>query len=316
MKNEVTDNLEKFTDAITEAKKSLELLRESVKKETSRKIGENITAEKFEEANQLIEQLSFFVKLEFQSNANVIESQAKALLSGVKEEFLEEKIEETKFPKLNFLEERKIAEEKISRKEMDIIKEIGENGYFDQRQLGEDVEEQLISLNIKKILEIEEFVVNEKIIYNFELTPNGKKLYFENFGKVSASNRKRNVLDKFGNIEKGLLLYEAEKKFKEIGYTIEEINEERLEIVKNKKTIYLTPDFGVLTEENYKDVLNKTNQLKRIGFLCETKESKKKAKKAVSEWVDENPTKKSFLKVHYVTLESLKEQQVFEIENY
>ena len=222
----------------------------------------------------------------------------------------------SKYDIKTFKEENDEELHRISKNEIELIKEIGENGFFDQRQLKKYNEETLLKLNMKEYLEIEEVEYRGQKIYQFRLTMKGRKIFKEHFGKEITSPSREEIIEEFGDIEKGLLLYTAKEEFYKKGYEIEDINEERIEIMKEKVIIHLTPDFGIFRDVDYDEILNKTNQLKKIGFIAESEEIMKKSIQAVENWVEKNKNKSRMLKVHFTNLEKVKEKEPFEIKKY
>ena len=60
-------------------------------------------------------------------------------------------------------------------------------------------------------------------------------------------------------------------------YLLDMIRDKEEEIMKEKVIIHLTPDFGIFRDVDYDEILNKTNQLKKIGFIAESEEIMKKS---------------------------------------
>lgn len=101
-----------------------------------------------------------------------------------------------------------------------------------------------------------------------------------------------------GEIE-GLLI---ERSFKII-----ETSESQLEIEKNKRHFYLTPDIGGYSKDDYFRILNMKNPLKNIGFVCLDEEIMLEAKKYTEEWAERNKDKCKFLKIHFTNISKLKD---------
>lgn len=355
---EVKEKITDFVESIENAKKKLEELREVIKKEVSDEITIKISNEELKEANDLIAELQFFLKIQFESNVGTIQDYAKALMEGKKENLSQimnrdtlsvveddeekigiierqalenpalEKKEETLIKKIEKKEEdlevkrmpsfKQFNEfsQELNEMELRMLKDIGTEGYFDQRQIKKGTESHVIGLNFKGYLEIQEKEVGGKKILNFELNKKGQE-YFKNvFNEEPRKNQKERIMNEQGDIEKGLLLYTAQEEFRKRGYEIESSSISRMEISKDRVTTYLMPDYGEYSYEEYEKILNRTNQLKKIGFLCENQEIKFEAKQAVEKWAKRNPDKINFLKVYFTDMQKLKEEELFDIVKY
>jgi hypothetical protein len=109
------------------------------------------------------------------------------------------------------------------------------------------------------------------------------------------------------------LLEEAIEAFKQRSFSIHKTEEHHIEISKDNLHYYFTPIYGDPNAEFYHKVMEEKNELKNIGFICDSKDVLEKAKKYSMEWTEQNKSRCKFLNIRFATIDEVKNTpKVFE----
>lgn len=323
----IKEAFETFVEYNEIMNEALNDLRDAVKKEGSKKIQELINNEEFDSVERINQELKEFTKLSFESNAEEIGEFAKGLfekdanrmknktVSRAKKKLGEINEEKSSFSDVSVITDEQTEERlDLEEKEVQTIKTLGYTSASRIEDAKDDLNESEIkSLSKKGYINTEEIAIGGNKFLSFELNEQGKEKFKELFEIEPNESHRIQLKKKYPSIRKGFFMYDIENGLEERGYEIHDISLNQIEISKDRRHSYLTPDIGDFKVEEYKKILNRKNQLKTIGFICPTKEIMKKAKKATNEWAKGNPAKCKFLTVHFTTLEMIKEEaNVFE----
>lgn len=136
--------------------------------------------------------------------------------------------------------------------------------------------------------------------------------------QVSSSEAFNNSTDnkKQGTETESFLTF-VQKTLPNHKFNILKVEENDIELEKNKKHYYLTVTNKALGKSDYIKILERLNEKKNIGFICESDETMKQAQSFANEWVQNSPEYKTkFLSIHFTTKERLQTQSANVFETY
>lgn len=100
----------------------------------------------------------------------------------------------------------------------------------------------------------------------------------------------------------------VQSRLKNHKFNIVKVDNDNIELEKNKKHYYLTVVKEDFKKEDYLSVLEKMNEKKNIGFICESEENMKVAKEIANNWAKSSPDYKvKFLTINFTTKEKLQQ---------
>lgn len=118
------------------------------------------------------------------------------------------------------------------------------------------------------------------------------------------------------SISEGNFLNYLKQKFSEHQFNFVSSNNDDIELEKNNRHIYLTLDKSEFGKNDYFNLLEKMNEKKNIGFICDSESSLVNLKKIAAEWVQISPEHKTkFLTINLTTKSRLdsKTNDLFEV---
>lgn len=302
MTTTIKQALEVFMGYTNQMEEALKTLREAVKEQGSENIQHFINEEQFEKANEIIKELNEFTKMEFESNAEAIYAFAEKIIESQPEALRKPK--QKTAPIVSVVKES----DNLRAMEMALLKEIGYTSLSRLSDTSEPFEEDvLLSLMDKGYLKGERITSVKEEFYAFELSDKGKTEFEETYGIEPNESLKSQLEKKYNSLSLGFFLFDVENALQERNYQVNEMGVHQIEILKDKRYTYLTPDMGRFAEKDYFKVLNRKNQLKNIGFVSINEEVMEKAKQATKKWADNNKDKCKFLTVHFTTIEKMEE---------
>ena len=104
-------------------------------------------------------------------------------------------------------------------------------------------------------------------------------------------------------------------KFSQKGFQVVQVDNQDIEIANEKrKHFHLTINSPEMTKEDYFDILDRKNDKKNIGFICQDEKELSEVKSIVKEWALKNPNNTSFVFVNLTTKSKLDSpnKEVFE----
>lgn len=104
--------------------------------------------------------------------------------------------------------------------------------------------------------------------------------------------------------------------FEQADYEIIHSDTDKMKVKKDRFQYQLQYDNGALKKNQYMKFLNTYAKEKSIGFLCINEKAKEEAKKIATEWGKNNPAKTTFLKIHFITVDELQNNHMFETISY
>lgn len=310
--------LDKFIKCNEDMENALKELRDALKTESSQIIQRHIGNEEFDKANQIINKLNEFTKVDFKSNAGEIKTFAENIFNIQEKSYLDT-------PQINIISEKQIEEidaeeeideikkfEALSHQEQEIVENIGYSGISRLKDFNVVIEQtDILSLEKKGILKAEEIKYGKEKLLTFELTEEGRK-YFEDICGIEANESLKSELKKkHKTIEKGFFLYDLENALQNRNIEIHSLGENQVEISEDGKHCYLTPDIGNFTKSDYLRILNQKKQLLNIGFICANNEILNKAKTIVQEWFEGNEQKSKLLTIQLTNIGNIEEKARF-----
>lgn len=131
-----------------------------------------------------------------------------------------------------------------------------------------------------------------------------------------AFNNNANKTKQFSNSE-GFLEF-VQKQLPNHKFNIIKVDNNNIELEKNKKHYYMTLVESGLQKEEYFEVLERMNHKKNIGFICNDEKNMKHVQEVTNEWVKLSPEYKTkFLAIHFTTQNRLeKNADAFETYTY
>lgn len=318
MESKVKEALQTFMEYNVEMQEALKELRGAVKVHGSASIQNYIEEENFDEANLVIEELNQFTNLDYISNFNAIYSFAEKILNEGPPSTIKANTKQKKFPN-QYKNISVINEIPLNKEESEVIKELGYTSVSTYKNSNTEIinEKNIANLTNKGFVDIEEVELDGKIIVTFELNENGKLTFKNLFGIEPNESYKSLLLKKHDSLTTGLFLHEVETGFNKRGFQINDMSVNQIELMKDKRHTYITPDLGFFTEEEYFKILNRKNQLKNIGFVCIDSETMQRAQKATKSWANSNESKCKLLNVHFTTIENIENTpNIFETIKY
>ena len=302
MTTTIKEALEVFMKYTAQMDEALKTLREAVKEQGSDSIQHYINEENFEKANETISELNAFTHMEFTSNAQEIYDFAEKIIQSQPETPHKTKSKAKAITNISIVKEPKMLEEK----EAELMKAIGYTSLSRLVDTNEEFQEELVlSLIEKGYLEGETIASSEGDVLIFEFTPKGKKEFEDTYGMEPNESLKNQLKKKYGSLSLGFFLFDIENALQNRNYQVNEIGVHQIEVLKDKRYTYLTPDMGQFSEEDYFKVLDRKNQLKNIGFVSIDEASMESAQEATKKWTQKNQEKCKFLTVHFTTIEKM-----------
>ena len=298
----IQEALEVFMRYTEEMEKTLKVLREAVKEQGSDSIQHYINDENFQKANEIISELNEFTNMEFTSNAQEIYAFAEKIMKSQPE--VPHKQKNKNITTVSIVKESNTLEQK----EIDFVKTIGYTSLSRLTDTTEEMDESVLSSLIKKgYIEGETIQIANEEVFVFELSQQGKKLFEQTYRIEPNESLKSQLNKKYASLPLGFFLFDVENTLQQRNYQVNEIGVHQIEIVKDKRYTYLTPDLGKFSEQDYFKVLNRKNQLKNIGFISLNEELMENAKNATKKWAEKNKQKCKFLTVHFTTPEKMEQ---------
>ncbi|MEJ1518032.1 hypothetical protein R3O67_33190 [Bacillus cereus] len=131
-----------------------------------------------------------------------------------------------------------------------------------------------------------------------------------------AFNNNANKTKQFSNSE-GFLAF-VQKQLPNHKFNIIKVDNNNIELEKNKKHYYMTLVESGLQKEEYFEVLERMNHKKNIGFICSDEKNMTHVQEVTKEWVKLSPEYKTkFLAIHFTTKNRLeKNADAFETYKY
>ncbi|MFP3725808.1 hypothetical protein U8V72_11460 [Priestia filamentosa] len=102
----------------------------------------------------------------------------------------------------------------------------------------------------------------------------------------------------------------VQKSLKNHKFNIVNVKGNDIELEKNKKHYYMTVANPNFKKEDYVEVLERMNQKKNIGFICENEANMQAAKQIADDWAKSSPDYMvKFLTINFTTKEKLKQNE-------
>lgn len=298
----IKEALQVFMEYAEQMEDALKLLREAVKEQGSDSIQHYINEENFEKANEIIKELNEFTNMEFDSNAQQIYGFAERIINSQSD--IPHKAKAKAIPSVSVIKPSRI----LGPKENELIKTIGYTSLSRLTDATEQFEEDVLySLLDKEYIDGEDVEIAGEKVFIFELSETGKKEFEQTYGIEPNESLKSQLIKKYSSLSLGFFLFDVENALQERNYQVNEIGVHQIEVLKDKRYTYLTPDLGQFTENDYFKVLNRKNQLKNIGFVSINEESMENAKNATQKWAKKNQEKCKFLTVHFTTPQKMEQ---------
>ena len=309
----IEKELKSFIDVHNQAITAFEKLKSMVKEEGSKVIQEHIRQDKFELATSVVNELTKFTTVSFESNITEVSN----VVQNVFDEIMSKKLpEEQNAPAMEFMN---VNDGSFTSEEQEALKTIGYSGTSRLKDSKGKIKPEVIeALVAKGVLTANDVTLGNTEFVTFELNGKGKEQFRELFQLDPNESLKKELIRKHGDLAKGYFLHDAEEALANRGYSVHKANEDLLEVSKDNIFYYLTPDFGEFTEKDYVRILEKQNKLKSVGFVCLNDETlKNKTEKNIQKWADNNPTKLKFLTINLITVDDLqKADKKFQTMNF
>lgn len=298
----IKEALQVFMGHAKQMEDALKILREAVKEQGSDSIQHYINEENFERANEIISELNHFTNLAFVSNTEEIYAFAEKIIGRQTE--VPHRIKNQTISAISVVKSATALEPN----EVELLKSIGYTSLSRLADAPETMEEHVLhSLVEKEYVQGENVPFSEGEVFVFELSPKGKKEFESLYGIEPNESLKSQLTKKYTSLSIGLFLFDVENSLQRRNYQVNEAGIHQIEVVKEKRFTYLTPDLGQFAEEDYFKILDKKNQLKNIGFVSMNEPLMEKAKKATKTWAEQNQEKCKFLTVHFTNVEKMEQ---------
>jgi hypothetical protein len=278
-----------------ETVEALEVLKAAIKSDCTQHIQTYIENEEFALATKLLADLNAFTKVQFVSNVEDIEVAFRTVID--ERQSKPQKVIAPTPPKQAIIASAQVT----SDNESDALRIIGYSGAArvkDEPKLNESTVRSLI----EKGLLLSRDSSRE---LTFELTKAGRQQFYQQENMEANESILRDIERKADNLDTALFYYDLENAIIETDLSIEKWEGRSLELSHNNTYYHATVDDGMLTEEDYKQVMDAKHRLKSIGFICVDEQTLAFAKEQVDRWVEENKSKCKFMKIHYGTLERI-----------